>query len=461
MKVEVTRKSPIELALKLEVEPQRYEKHLNKAVQDVVKHIALPGFRKGKAPAKAVIRRLGVDAIKKELLDQLIPDVTMEAIKAENILPLGIPGCTPYEKIVLEEGKPLEFEVMVEVKPEFDLSDYKGLTIEKKARTQDPNEMVEQRIKALSEQAAQMEPSDEDRPLVEGDVALVDFESTLNGEPVEGGSAKDYYMTLDRNSYIADFFNNVVGKKAGDEFEFDAVFPEDYANKKLAGQQVVFKMKIHNLMKKEMPELNDDFAKSVSPYQTFDELKANLLKNFENMLTEQERNHLQEQLMTQLIEKTPDLMVPPSLVMSHIESFARNMDYQLHMSGSSLEQMLKQQKLTMDDFSRRFYPQGREMAKVELLLDKIAQLENVEVTDEDVNQEINELAERVGDDANKVRARLEKNDQIDSMKFNIRKKKVYDILIDSANIVDKLPEPEKKEEEAPAETPSEQHETQE
>jgi trigger factor len=440
MKVEVTQKSPIEKVLKIEVEPERYTKHLNKAVNDVVTHIQLPGFRKGKAPAKAVIRRLGIDAIKKELLDQLIPDVAMEALKAENIVPLGVPGCTSYDKIELEEGKPLEFEITIEVKPEFELTDYKGLTVEKKARTQDPAEMLEKRIKDLREQSAQMEPTEDDRPLVEGDVAHVDFESFLNGEPVEGGSAKDYYMTLDRTNYIQGFIDNVVGKKAGDEFEFDAVFPDDYANKKLAGNEVHFKLKIHRLMKKDLPELNEK-----------------LLKNFEDMLEEQEKNHLNEQLMTQLVEKVGGLMIPPSLVMSHIESFARNMDYQLHMSGSSLENMLKQQNLNMDDFSRRFYPQGREMAKVELILDKIAQLENVEISDEDVDREIAEMAEKMGDDAKKIKARLKKNDQLDSMKYGLRKAKVYDILIANANIVDKLPEPEKTEktEETPAEVPAE------
>lgn len=436
MKVDVSQKSQIEKVLKVEVEPEKYKPILNKLIKEVAKEFPFPGFRKGKVPAAFIVKRMGYGAFKHDLLEELLPKVTQEAVESQGIMPLSIPAITPLNEIEFEYEKPISFEFTVEVIPEFELKTYKDLTLKRKPRNIDVDELLQSRIEALREQSGEMEPLEEDRPLEKGDVARVDFESFIDGEPVDSGLARDYFMTVDEKNFIPGFIEQLVGKKAGDEWEFDIEFPDSYPNTKLAGEEVHFKMKLHGIMLKKLPELDDEFAKTAGRFETFEQMKEDMRKRIVNDIENQEKDMFRTQILDKIGEEMEDVLIPPTMVKQSLESFMGNFEQQLQMMGKNLDSYLKEQGTNTNDFMRRFYPQAREMARAELIVDKIAEQEKIEATDEDLDKEIEQIAGRLSQDPASLKATMEKNGYIYNLKYSLRTRKVYDFIIDNSNIVE-------------------------
>lgn len=445
MKVEASWKSPVEKLLKIEVEPAKYEPVLRKVVGEGSKDIQIPGFRKGKAPFGAILRRIGMNKVKNDLLRELIPDVIAEAIKSEKITLLSVSEVTNYNNIEFIRGKPIEFEVTIETTPEFEFTGYKGLELTRKSANIDVEEILEKKLEALRHQAGEMIPVEEDRPLEKGDVAVVDFESFQEGEPVENGGAQNYYMTISDDNFLPGFMGNFIGHKPEEEWEFDTTFPDDYANPALAGRKTHFKFKLHEIMRKELPDYDDDFAQSLGDFQTFYEMKEDLRKNIADGIDQQEKQHFQDQIINKLIPKLEGVMVPPSLVESSLNIFMENLDYNLRMMKTNLDDYFNEQGINEDEMKRQFYPRGVEMAKAELVLDKVAILEDIKATEEEVDKEIEDMAKRLKQDAKNIREAMEKEHQIVGLEYSIRNRKVYDFLIEHANIIEKTEE-EKEEE---------------
>ncbi|MCD4782548.1 MAG: trigger factor [Candidatus Eremiobacteraeota bacterium] len=436
MKVETSLKSSVEKLLKIEVEPAKYEPILKKIINDVSREIQVPGFRRGKAPSAVVLRKVGEDTIKNDLLEKLIPKAASEALEMEKIIPLAVPAVSNYMEIEFNRGEPIKFEITVEVKPEFELTDYKGLELTKKPSKVDAEEIVDKKIEALRQQAGEMIPVEEDRPLKKGDVAVVDFESFQDGEPVENGGAQNYYMTVSDDSFIPGFIEHLIGHKPGDEWEADITFPDDYANPALAGKETHFKFKLHDIMKKKLPDYNDDFAQSIGDFQTFDEMKEDMRKNIADGIEQQEKQQLQDQVINKLIEKMEGVLVPPSLVEHNLQIFMNNLEYNLKMMKTNLKDYFEGQGTTEKEVKRQFYPKGVEMAKAELILDKVAMLEDIKATDEEIDKEIEEMAKRLNQDVQVIRKALEKENQISGFEYSIRNRKVYDFLLEHANITE-------------------------
>lgn len=450
MKVDVSQKSQIEKVLKVEVEPEKYKPILDKLIKDVAKDFPFPGFRKGKVPAAFIVKRMGYNVFKHDLLEELLPIVTQEAVESQNIMPLSIPQITPLDQIEFENEKPISFEFTVEVIPEFELKTYKDLTLKRKPQKVDVEELLQSRIDDLREQSGEMEPMEEDRPLEKGDVARVDFDSFVDGEAVDSGLARDYYMTVDEKNFIPGFMEQLIGKKAGDEWEFDIEFPDSYPNTKLAGEEVHFKMKLHGIMLKKLPELDDEFAKTAGRFDTFEQMKEDMRKKIVDEIEGKEKDSFRTQILDQIAEEMEDVLIPPTLVKHSMEGFMRNFEQQLQMMGKNLESYLKEQGTNPNDFARRFYPQAREMARADLIVDQVAKQENIESTDEEVDKEVQQIAERLNQEPASIRATMEKSGYLDNMKYSLRIRKVYDFIIDHSNIVE---EEEVQEEEKP-ETPA-------
>lgn len=441
MKVDVAQKTPIHKVLSVKVEPEYYMDMYNEIINEVAKNIHIKGFRPGKAPLNMVIRKIGADSIKNELLDKLIPDAAMKALEQHKIFPLGTLQCTPYHEIDFTYGKPIDFEITVEVKPEFDLNNYKGLTLTKPPQNIDIDKLVEDKITALREQAGEMEPIEEERGLELGDIAYVDFRSFLNGEPVENGTAEDYYMTVEEENFIPGFVNHLIGRKPEEEWEFDVVFPENYSNIELSGKEVHFKIKLHGIFKKNLPELNDEFAKTVSGKETFEEFKQSMKEDFEASVKDQEKSMFQEQIINHLIKnEMKDVEVPPSLVEHHLNVFFENLDNRLKQMGKNIENYFEEQNLTPDKVWEKFHPMALEMAQGELILDKLAEKENIVVSDEEVDAELDKIAKRLNQSLEFIRNAMEKSNGIGKIKYSLRNKKVYDLIIENATIVEKSEE---------------------
>ena len=451
MKSEITQKSQIERFLKIEVDPKTYMPVLEKLARKVAKDFAIPGFRKGKAPSNLIVRRLGFESFKHDLIEQLIPETSHKAIMEHDIKPLSITSITPPEEIILEEGKPFSYEVIVEVVPEFELKNYKGLKLKKKPQKMDLDKVVETRINALREQSAQMEPIEEERPLEKGDVARVDFTSYIDGEKVDDGFAKDYYMTIEDKNFIPGFIDHLVGKKAGDEWEFDINFPEDYPNKKLAGNEVHFEIKLHDIMKKDLPELDDEFAKSAGSYETYEQMKEEMKKQALNEVENQEKEELKLQIIKQMSEEMEDIMVPPTMVNRNMEIYLRNLEQQVGMMGMKLEDYLKEQGTSKENFARQFYPQAREMAMAELMVNCIGKQEDIKVSDEELDVEVEKIAGRLNQPVKEIKKSMEKSGYLDNIRHALRTDKIYDFIIENGEVVieeetEPVPEDEKAEE---------------
>ena len=315
MKVAISEQSPVTKMLEIEVEPERYAKIIDKLIKEVGRDLQIPGFRKGKAPKKLIMRQVGPDALKHDLIEDLVPNIAPEIFKEYNLEPLDMRLATKISDIEFEEGKPLNFALEIQVKPTFELDGYKGLELIRIIRNVDVDKEVELQIKQLQEQHGMMETVEEDRPLQEEDIAYVDFESFLpDGTTIEGGKAEKYYMPLEKEAFIPGFIEKFFGKKAGEEWEFEIKFPDDYRNTQLAGKDVRFKVKLHSIMRKNLPARDDEFAKTVGKYETYEQLvqdlKARIVKNLEN----QQRYELEEQVLSQLCEKIKDVMIPPALI---------------------------------------------------------------------------------------------------------------------------------------------------
>jgi trigger factor len=441
MKVELQEKSPVEKQVSVEVEPQRYEKSLDKVLKQVGMEVTIPGFRKGKAPKAAILRRVGFNAIKKDFLETLVPELLADILKETNLQPISRPHIVDFEKIQLEVGEPLNFEMIFEVKPEFQLEGYKGLELTKIVRETNIDEMVDKQIENLREKMSTMVPIEEERPLQMGDVALVDFDTyKQDGEQIKEGTARDYYMTIDESNFIPGFIPNVIGKKAGEEFEFDVVFPTPYPNKDMEGQNIHFKMKLISINKKELPEVNDEFAKEIGDFDTIDLLKEDIRKFTENNIKTQQRNEMQEEAVKALVPQLDNVMVPRTLVAVNIERQVDNLRQQFQQLGSTLEQQVKTMGSDMEQLRRSFEPQAVFNAKAELVLDKIAQLESVQVTDEDIDKEIQSLAEKHKQPSETVKKVLQRDNFLPVIKYEIQGRKVFDIIIDNAIIVEKSQE---------------------
>jgi trigger factor len=438
MNVDVTTKSPVEKLMTIEVEPERYEKILEKVIKDVSKEVQIPGFRMGKAPKAAVIRKVGLKNLKKELLDDLAPDVIFEALKEKDVTPLTLPMIENYENIEFEIGKPIKFEVSFEVKPDFDVEGYKGLELIRVNEVINVDEIVEKQIVAMQEKAGVMVPIEEERELREGDVAHLDFESfKQDGTQVAGGKAMDYYMTMEKDSFIPGFMNYVIGKRAGEKWEFDIEFPETYPEKGLAGELVKFKMQLHGIMKKELPERNEDFAKSSGNFQTFEEMKADVENRIKESIENNQRYSFQEQAISKLVEKHKDLTVPTSLRRAHQERFIENLARSLDSQGITLEQHLQEIKSTAEELMEQMIPQADNAARAELIIDKISQVEEIKVTDEDVNEDVAKVAKRLNQDPDVVRKAMERDRYIGMLRYEVMNRKVFDVIINSANVTEK------------------------
>jgi len=437
MKVEVEQKSPVEKIVKIEVDADRYKPALSKLLRKVGRDINVPGFRRGKAPPGLILRRLGNDAVRADLFEDLIPQLSEEALISEKIIPLAIPECTNYLDIKFENGKPFSFELLVEVRPEFELTGYKGLTLENTPETVDVEEIMEKQINTLREQSAEMEPVEEERSLAKGDVAEVDFESLVDDKPVMGGSTEGYYMTMEESNFIPGFMEKLIGRSPGEDWEFDITFPGDYTNQELAGKEVHFKIHLHRIMKKKLPELDDEFAKSVGNYNTFQEMEDDTRDKINQTLKNKEKQALKEQIMEQLLEKVEDLVVPPSLTNYHLESLIKNLESQFQMMGKKLEDYIEEQNSDLDKFKSNFYPQAVNMAKMDLIQGKILDIEDIQVSGEDIDKEVAKVAARLGQEPSKIKDSMQKDGYLDNLRHSMLIEKIYDLIIENANIVEK------------------------
>ena len=427
MKAELVKKEGNKVTLKITVDNNKFEEAVNKAYNKTKGKYNIPGFRKGKAPKVVIEAQYGKGVFYNDAIDMLFPEVYPEAIKELNIDPIDRPDLD-IEEISKDNG--LVMVVNVEVKPEFELGAYKGIEISKVDNTVS-EEDVEARLNEMVNRNARL-TSVEDKALENGDTAVIDFEGFENGVAFEGGKGENYNLVIGSNTFIPGFEDQLVGKKAGEEVEVNVTFPETYHAENLAGKPVVFNVKVNDVKVKEVPALDDEFAKDTTEFETLAELRADVKAKLE----EQAKNAADAEMRNALVEKVSantEVEVPEAMVQHQIDNMLMELNYQLQYQGLNLEQLLQMTGRGLDELREERRADAERLVKSSLVLEAIAEKENVEANDADVDAEIEKMAAMYNMEVEKIKSSLRETD-IEDIKGQIKIRKTLDLLVENATI---------------------------
>ncbi|KQC46831.1 MULTISPECIES: trigger factor [Geobacillus] len=412
--------------LTVEVDAEQVNKGLDAAFKKVVKNIALPGFRKGKVPRVLFEKRFGVEALYQDALDILLPEAYAKAVEEAGIEPVSMPEIDIEQ---MEKGKSLIFKAKVTVKPEVKLGQYKGLEVEKMDTTV-TDEDVENELKRLQENYAELVVK-EDGTVENGDTVVIDFEGFVDGEPFEGGKAENYSLEIGSGTFIPGFEEQLVGMKAGEEKEIQVTFPEEYHAEQLAGKPATFKVKVHEVKAKQLPALDDEFAKDIDEeVETLDELKAKIRARLE----EAKKNEAETALRNAVVEKAAanaEIDIPAVMVQNETDRMLREFDQRLQMQGLNLQ--LYYQFSGQDEAALReqMKEDAEKRVRAALTLEAIAKAENIEVTDEEVEEELQKMAEAYNLSVDKLKELL---GSLDGVKEDLKWRKTIDFLVEHSTV---------------------------
>lgn len=409
--------------LTFEVSAEEFDKALDQAFKKVVKDVQLPGFRKGRIPRGLFEKRFGVESLYQDAVDIVLPEAYTKAIDEADIFPIDQPS-VDIEQI--EKGKTLIFKAEVEVKPEVTLGDYKGLEVEEES-VEVTDEDVEKELESLREQHAELIVK-EDGEVKEGDTVVIDFEGFTDGEAFEGGKGENHNLEIGSGQFIPGFEEQLVGKKSGEETEVEVTFPEEYHSEELAGKEATFKVTIHEIKTKELPELDDEFAKDVDDeVETLEALKAKK----KEQLTEQKKQAAdtakREKLIEQASEKV-EVEIPEVMVENELDQMLSEFEQRLQMQGMTLEMYSQFSGQDEDALKEQMKEDAAKRVKTSLTLEAIADAENLEATEEDVNQELENMAGMYGVDKEQLVQILGGNTE--TIKNDLKIRKAIDFLVE-------------------------------
>ncbi|EOC99600.1 trigger factor [Caldisalinibacter kiritimatiensis] len=428
MKSQVISKENTKVTLEIEVDVEKFEEAVQKSYLKNRKRFNIPGFRKGKAPRKIIESRYGKGIFYEDAINIVLPEAYDKAIEENELEPIDRPSIDIKE---LEDNKPVVFTVEVTVKPEVKLGDYKGIEVEK-VEYNVTEEDVEEEIKRMQERNARLVEV-QDRAVKEGDILTIDYKGFADGEQFEGGTAENQTLEIGSGRFIPGFEDQLVGKNKGDEVEVNVTFPEDYHAEDLAGKEAKFEVKIHEIKEKELPELDDEFAKDVSEFDTLDELKEDLKKRLEEQAENREKVENENNVIEKVLENT-EVEVPEVLVDREIDYQVRDFEQRLLMQGLKLDQYLEMTNTKLEDVKEQIRPNAEKAAKTDLVLEAISEAENIEATDEDLDKELERMAEQYNQDADKFKENMRKGD-LEYLKVGIIKRKTVEFLVENAKLV--------------------------
>ena len=414
--------------LTVEVPAEQFEAALKTSFQKNKNKFSIPGFRKGKAPQAMVEKMYGVGVLYDDAIDTLLDSTYADAVKESGLEIVSRPEIGIEQ---IEKGKTFIYTALVAVKPEVTLGEYKGVEVEK-AKPEVTDADVEAELKKVQDQNSRM-VNVEDRAVENGDHTVIDFEGFVDVQPFEGGKSEAYPLVIGSHSFIDTFEEQLIGKNIGDEVEVNVTFPAEYHAAELAGKPAVFKVKIHEIKTKELPELNDEFAGEVSEFETMDEYKsdirAKLAETKQQQATTENENNVVEKVVENASMEIPDAMIDEQ-VREMINDYARRMQSQ----GISLEQYMQFTGMTIEKLQEQSRPQAEKRIRTRLVLEAVVAAENIQVSDEAVDAEIAKMAETYKMEADKVRSIMGEAG-IAQMKEDMAVQEAVDFLVAEANLI--------------------------
>ena len=422
----------------VEIDKAEFEQALNKAYAKCRKDIMLPGFRKGKAPRKMVESMYGATVFYEDAVNEIFPDIYTKAIVEQELKAVGSPSVSNMD--TPDEGG-VVLTIETELYPEVTLGQYKGLEVPKHEVKVEESE-VDAEVNRMAERNARIETVD--RAAANGDTVVIDFEGFVDDQPFQGGKAEDYSLTLGSGSFIPGFEDALVGAVAGEERDVNVTFPEDYSAKELAGKPAVFKCKVHEVKESIKPELDDEFAKDVSEFDTLDALKDDIRTRFTKSRTEQNERAF-ESAAVQMAAANMTCNIPACMIDEQVDHQIEQFAYQLQSQGMKMEDYVKMVGGDLSSLRASMRPMAEQTVRSDILLSEIAHAENLEVTDEEVEEELKKLAEQYQMELDKVKAAVDTA----AVKSDLMGRKAAKLITDSAVAV--APTEEKKEDDATSE----------
>ena len=400
MSSEIIKKEDTKITLKLVVESAKFEEAINKVYNKTKSKFNIQGFRKGKAPRKIIERFYGIEIFYEDAIEMVFPEVYETALKQHDIKPVDHPEIDIEE---IDKGEDVVFTAVVEVMPEFEVAEYKGIEVEKKEYNVQ-EEDIQKELDDLLEKGARMIAVD-DRPVKDEDMIIFDYKGMIDGVPFEGGSAEKWSLTVGSEQFIPGFEEQLVGKNIGEQAEVNVTFPEDYHSKDLAGKDAVFEVIIHEIKEKEISQLDDEFAKDVSEFDTLDELKNNIKENLEKEAEDKSEQELRNKIIGLVSDKI-DIKIPDAVIERQVDNMLMDFGYNLQYQGLNLEYYLQATGITEESLREQMRPDAAKTVKNELVLEKIGEQENIVATDEDIDEQIGKMANQYGQDLKEIKSKL-------------------------------------------------------
>ena len=422
-KVEKT-KNANEVKLNITIEAEKFDEAIKKVYFKSAKYFNIPGFRKGKAPMNIVEKYYGKEIFYEDAFNDVVPEELEKAVEENKLEVVSRPDIDVTQ---IGKGQDLIFTAVFQTKPEVKLGKYKGVEIEKiqyKVTAKD----VEHELGHMQEHNSRL-ISIEDRPVEKGDIANIDFEGFVDGVAFDGGKAEGHDLEIGSNTFIPGFEDQVIGMKIDEEKDIKVTFPKEYFSKDLAGKEATFKVKVNEIKKKELPKLDDDFAKDVSEFDTLKELKASIKEKQQKQNDEKAKYETQEAVMKAVCDDMK-VEIPSGMIETETENMTREMEQRLSYQGLKLEQYLQMMGKTKEDMQKEYEPQAVESIKSRLALEAVIKAEKIEVPDVDVDEKIKEMAKNYGKENDEE---FLKNENVRNyIKQGLESEKAIDFLVKNA-----------------------------
>lgn len=418
--------------LEVEISAEDFNKALSEVAKTEGKKMSVPGFRKGHAPRSVIEKMYGENVFFEAAVDKLYRPAMQDAIEASGLEVIAVSNAD-VTSVSRENG--IELKLTVVVKPVITIEGYKGIEATKK-NVEVTDEDVSAELVKVQDRNSRMVDVD-NRGALTGDTAVIDFEGFCDGKAFEGGKAEGFELSLGSGQFIPGFEDQIVGHEVGDEFEISVKFPEDYQAEELKGKDATFKIKLHQIKRKELPTLDDEFAKDVSEFDTLDEYKNSLREKLQSDREKQEEMNVENQIFDALIEKVQG-EIPEEMYEQEVEESINNFAYRLQSQGLNLETYLKYTGMDVNAIKEQFRPQSEKQLKLRLALEKIAELENLEVSDEAVEEEYEKLAKQYNMEVAQIKNLVAET----QIRADLKNQKAIDFVKENASV--KAEKPAKK-----------------
>ena len=424
MKVEKTDKTN-EVKLSFTIEASKFEEAIQKVYAKSAKYFNIPGFRKGKAPYKIVEKQYGAQIFYEDAFNEVAAEVYEKELTDANIEAVSRPE---INIIQMEKGKDLIFTALVQTKPEVKLGKYKGIELKKVEYTVEEKD-IDHEIEHMQERNARL-VNVEDRPVEKEDTVVIDFEGFVDGVAFEGGKAENHELVIGSNTFIPGFEDQIIGMKIDEEKDINVTFPEEYFSKDLAGKAAVFKVKLHEIKKKELPVVDDEFAKDVSEFDTIKELKVSIKEKLEEENKNKAKYETEEVAIKAVCDNT-EIDIPSGMIETEIDNMIREIEQRLMYQGLNFEQYLQIMGKTEGDMRKEMKEQAQIQVKTKLVLGAIVEAEKIEATDEEVKAKLEEMATMYGKEVKDLEANASLKAYVTE---TIKTEKAISFIVENAKI---------------------------